>query len=243
MKITGEEKTDTLNERAAVSSPTGEQPPPRNRLLRLVSRRENRSYLIVAALFAALALVIILLSTGRKEEGEEGAEAATVSVRVAVAERGEIAAEVTALGTISPREVATVSPKINAQIKQMALLKNKPVRAGEPVATLESRDLQAQRQEAAAALEEAEANARLLSGGTIPETNAQDEKALRDARANVAIARATYDRRLALYEKGGISKKDLEASQLALTTAENDLRLAETSAKLHQATTNPNNRA
>jgi multidrug efflux pump subunit AcrA (membrane-fusion protein) len=125
----------------------------------------------------------------------------------------------------------------------MALLKNKPVKAGEVLATLESRDLQAQRAEAASALEEAQANLRLLSGGTIPETNAQDEKALRDARANVANARATYERRLALFERGGISKKDLEASQLALTTAENDLRAAEAAARLHQTATNPNNRA
>jgi multidrug efflux pump subunit AcrA (membrane-fusion protein) len=219
-----------------------EQEPPPNRPQEPVSRRATRNYLIAALLFITLALLIIWLSAGRKD-AEEEAEAVTVSVRVAKAERGEIAAEVVALGTIFPRESATVSPKINAQIKQMALLKNKPVRAGEPIATLESRDLQAQRAEAAAALEEAQANARLVGGGTVPETTAQDEKAVRDARANVANAQATYDRRLALYEKGGISKKDLEAAQLALTTAQNDLRLAESAARLHQATTNPSNRA
>jgi len=111
------------------------------------------------------------------------------------------------------------------------------------VVTLEARDIQAQRAEAAAALEEAQANARLLSGGTIPETTAQDEKALRDARANVANARATYERRLALYQKGGISKKELEASELALKIAESDLRVAESAARVHQVTTNPSNRA
>lgn len=226
-----------------VSSPADEKPQPRNRLLELVSWRKNRNWLIAAALFAALALVIIWLSAGRKTEEEETAEAATVSVRVAKVERGEIAAEVSALGTIFPREVATVSPKINAQIKQMALLKNKPVRAGEAVATLEARDIQAQRAEAAAALEEAQANARLLSGGTIPETTAQDEKALRDARANVANAQATYERRLTLYQRGGISKKELETSELALKLAQSDLRVAESAAKVHQVTTNPSNRA
>src|SRR5205085_8809299 len=71
----------------------------------------------------------------------------------------------------------------------------------------------------------------------------QDEKALRDARANVNNARATYERRLALFERGGISKKDLEASQLALTTAETDLRAAEAAAHLHQTASNPNSRS
>lgn len=229
------------NDPAADASPSNTKP--RKWLPEPVSSRKKLSWLITVALFAVLALIIIWLSAGRKGEEEEKAEAATVSVRVAKAERGEIAAEVSALGTVFPREEATVSPKINAQIKQMALLKNRLVRAGEPVATLEARDIQAQRAEAAAALEEARANARLLSGGTIPETTAQDEKALRDARANVANARATYERRLTLYQRGGISKKELEASELALKLAESDLRVAENAAKVHQLTTNPGNRA
>ena len=221
---------------------TGKAAPPRKRLLRLVSWRENRGLLIIIAIFAALSLLIILISAGRKTSEEEQAGELVVSVRVAKAERGEISAEVSALGTIFPREVATVSSKLNAQIKQMALVKNRPARAGDVIATLESRDLQAQRAEAAAALQEAQANLRLVSGGTIPEANAQDQKAVRDAQANLANARATYERRLVLYEKGGISKKDLEASQLALTQAENELRAVETAARLHQTTTNPSTR-
>jgi multidrug efflux pump subunit AcrA (membrane-fusion protein) len=165
-----------------------------------------------------------------------------VSVRVAIAERGTISSEVSALGTIFPREEATVSSKLNAQIKQLPLIKNRQARAGEVIATLESGDIRAQRAEAAAALEEAKANARLMSGGTIPEATAQDQKAVRDAQANVANARATFERRRVLYERGGISKKDLEASQLALTMAENELRAVETTARLHQGTTNPSNR-
>src|ERR1051325_11877695 len=62
-------------------------------------------------------------------------------------------------------------------------------------------------------------------------------------RERMAQTRATYERRLALYAGGGISKKDVEASQLALTTAENDLRAAEAASRLHQTASNPNNRA
>src|SRR6185437_13580739 len=65
-------------------------------------------------------------------------------VKVAKAEKATIAAPVTAVGTIWPREKADVSAKISAQIKSMALLKNKLVRAGQVIAVLESRDLQAQ---------------------------------------------------------------------------------------------------
>src|SRR5262249_58257619 len=124
-----------------------------------------------------------------------------VSVKVVKAERGSIAAPISAVGTIWPREKADVSAKVSAPIKSMALLKNKLVRAGEVIAVLESRDLQAQRAEALGALNEARANERSLITGTIPKTNAEDQKALNDARAKVNTARATYERRRALYDK------------------------------------------
>jgi HlyD family secretion protein len=208
---------------------------------RIAALRQKRSWPILAVLLALLIAAIWLL-TAKKENPEEQ-EAVVVSVKVAKAERDSIASEVTALGTIFPRHEATVSSKIAGQIKQMALLKNKSVKEGEIIATLEARDIQAQRAEAAAALEEARVNLRSTTGGSIPQTQAQDEKAVRDAQANVNNARALYERRVNLYEQGGISKKDVEASKLALDTAENDLRLAEATARLHKMTINPNDRA
>jgi multidrug efflux pump subunit AcrA (membrane-fusion protein) len=86
----------------------------------------------------------------------------------------------------------------------MGLLKNKLVKAGEVIAILESRDLVAQCNEAVAALNQERASERSVTTGTIPQTNAQDQKALRDAQAKLATARATYQRRSVLYEKGGI---------------------------------------
>jgi RND family efflux transporter MFP subunit len=79
--------------------------------------------------------------------------------------------------------------------------------------------------------------------GTIPKTNAEDQKALMDARAKVNNTRATYERRRVLYERGGISKKDLEASQLDYTTAQDELRLAEQTVALRARSLNPNDRA
>jgi multidrug efflux pump subunit AcrA (membrane-fusion protein) len=125
----------------------------------------------------------------------------------------------------------------------MGLLKNKVVSAGTVIAQLESRDLVAQRNEAVATLNQERANERSVVTGTIPQTNAQDEKALRDARAKVATLRAVYERRRVLFQNGGISKKDLETSQMDLTTAENELRLAEQTSALRARSLNPNDRA
>jgi multidrug efflux pump subunit AcrA (membrane-fusion protein) len=206
--------------------------------------RQRNIVLIVAGVAIAVLLVGLIIWRVRSSKPEtEAAVTPTVSVKVAKAEKQTIAAPITAVGTIWPREKADVGAKVSAQIKSMPLLKNKLVRAGEVIAVLESRDLQAQRAEALAALNEARANERSLVTGTIPKTNAEDQKALNDAHAKVNNARATFERRRTLYDKGGISKKDLEASQLDLTTAENELRLQEQTVTLRTRSLNPNDRA
>jgi RND family efflux transporter MFP subunit len=209
-------------------------------------RFRQRNALIIIAVIAAVffMLVVLVIWRWRKSAAETEAEVtAVVSVKVAKAERGTIAAQVVAVGTIWPRDKADVAAKVSAQIKQMALLKNKVVRAGEVIAVLESRDLQAQRAEALAALNQARAEERSLVTGTIPKTNAEDQRALNDARAKVNNARALYERRRVLYERGGISRKDLEQTQLDLTTAEDELRLEEQTVALRTRSLNPNDRA
>ena len=207
-------------------------------------RRRNLIIGTAAVGLVVVAVLILVIWLWRRSGVETEAEVTPiVSVKVVKAEKGEIAAQYSAVGTIWPREKADVAAKISAQIKQMALLKNKLVHAGEVIAVLESRDLQAQRAEAVAALNEARANERSLVTGTIPKTNAEDQKALSDARAKVNTARATYERRRTLFERGGISKKDLEASQLELTTAEDELRLQEQTVALRSRSLNPNDRA
>jgi multidrug efflux pump subunit AcrA (membrane-fusion protein) len=208
-------------------------------------RRLRRRHIIIGAVavLALLSIVIWLLWPSKKTDTATEEANVVVSVRVAKAERSAIAAEVSALGTIFPREQAVVSPKINAQIKQLGLLKNSVVRAGQVVAVLESRDLQAQRAEALAAVREAQLNITSVSRGANPQATAQAEKDLRDARANLDNARALYERRLTLYKQGGIALKDVEAAQLALKQAENSLALAERTAQLRTNTINPTDRA
>ncbi len=208
------------------------------------TRQRNAIILIALIAIIVFGLAILVVWRLRKSKGETEAEPKpVVSVKVARAERGTIAAQVVALGTIWPREKADVGAKVSAQIKKMSLLKNKVVRAGEVIATLESRDLQAQRAEAVAALNEARANERSIITGTIPKTNAEDQKALNDAQAKVNNARRLYERRRTLYEQGGISQKDLEAAQLDLTTAEDELRLEQQTVALRARSLNPNDRA
>src|SRR6185503_14883963 len=100
---------------------------------------QERRYLIIgtaAVLLVFLVIVLILLRFKKADTAEESVTP-IVSVRVAKAEKQTIAAPVSAVGTISPREQATVAAKVSAQIKTMALLKDKLVRAGQVIAVLE----------------------------------------------------------------------------------------------------------
>ena len=208
-------------------------------------RRRNIVVALTAIGLVGLTLAVAILVVWRLQKSSETEAEVTpvVSVKVAKVERETIAAQLSAVGVIWPREKADVGARISAPIKKMALLKNKLVAAGEVIAVLEARDLQAQRAEAVAALNEARANERILVTGTIPKTNAEDQKALLDARAKVNNARATYERRRLLFEKGGISKKDVDSSYLDLTTAEDELRLQEQTVTLRARSLNPNDRA
>ena len=208
------------------------------------TRQRNAILIIAVVAVIVFSLTVLIIWRWKRSKAETEAEVTpVVSVKVATAEKGEIAAQVVAVGTIWPREKADVGAKVSAQIRKMALLKNKVVRAGEIIAVLESRDLQAQRAEAVAALNQARAEERSLVTGTIPKTNAEDQKALNDARAKVNNARRLYERRRTLYQQGGISQKDLEAAQLDLTTAEDELRLQEQTVALRGRSLNPNDRA
>ena len=199
---------------------------------------------VVLLVFVLIGLYFYLeRNQSTAETPAETKEETVVSVKVEKAEKETIAQEFTAIGTVAPAEQSTVAASISAQIKQMRLLKNQFVKQGEVLAVLASQDLLSQRNEAKAALDEAKLNLETLQKVTIPQTRAQTEKDLSDAKANADNARATYERRKDLYDKGGLSLKELEASRLALQNAENALRLAQANSKLNASAVNPNARA
>ena len=197
---------------------------------------------IIVAAIVLVGLYLFLRNKNSSPEAEKG-EDVVVSVKVAKAEKDSISSEVSAAGTVEAAEQSTVSSSISAPIIQMPLLKNKVVQKGDLLAVLASKDLRAQRDEAQAALNEARLNLETLQKVTIPQTQAQTEKDLSDAKANLDNARATYERRGELYRKGGISLKELEASQLAFTNAQNTYRLVQQNAGLNRSAVNPNAKA
>lgn len=197
-------------------------------------------------LLTILIILMLTLSACQKqatsEASKEAEPQATVSVKVVKVGRQDIAATSIATGTIYPLEQATVSAKVAAPIAKMELLKNRVVKAGEVLAVLESKDLSATVAEAQSTLAELRATEQQLVAGTIPQTAAQNQKALHDAQANVNNALVLYNRRMTLYQQGGIAKKELEAAEFSLHAAENELKLAEAQIQLREQAFNKTDR-
>jgi HlyD family secretion protein len=193
---------------------------------------------------AAAGVAVILISSfvwwrAHTSAAAPAAQDVIVSVQVAKAQRSLITNEIAMVASLTAQTEATISPKVSAQITQMPLLTNRVVSAGDVIAVLESRDLAAQRGEAAAMVAEAQASMHSTAQGAVPLINAQDRKAAHDAQAALDNARRVYDRRRALYDQGGIARKDLEISQLDLVRAQDDLALAEANTTLHRGVTSP----
>ena len=209
------------------------------------SSPRKKAVIIISIAVVALALVASYLYLRNRSAvtEEEKKEDVVVSVKVAKVEKGPIANEVSAIGTASAAKQSTVAASISAQITQMGILKNALVQKGDVIAVLASKDLDAQRREAQATLDEAKLNLETLQKVTIPQTSAQTEKDLADAKAGADNAHAVYERRKDLFAKGGISLKEVEASKLAFENAENNLRLIQKNARLNTGAVNPNSRA
>lgn len=195
-----------------------------------------------ASMAPVLCLSMLSMALASCHGADSAAEAEpVVAVKVVKAERDDVSESVTAVGTVTPRNVASVASKVSAPIVEMAILKDRAVAAGDVIARLESRDLQSAAGEADAAVREAEATLRQTSGGTNPEGDAQKRKAVRDAEANVRNAEALVARRTTLFQKGGIPKKDLEDAQLQLSLARSELELARREVELAAANLNVTN--
>jgi HlyD family secretion protein len=163
-----------------------------------------------------------------------------VKVQVAKADYGSLANEASAIGTVAPVEQTTVSANVSAQIQGMGQWKNRAVRKGEVLAILASGDLQAQRLQAEAALKEARLNLESVKKISIPQSLAQLRKSLIDAKAAADNAQTVYDRRKGLYEKGGLSLRELESSELVLVNAKSNLTLIQENLDIQKGAVGPN---
>jgi multidrug efflux pump subunit AcrA (membrane-fusion protein) len=188
---------------------------------------------ILESMRTASLVLLCLAGCGHKEEDEEKPKP-LVTVKVAKAEVGEIRLVVKAPATLWPREQANISARITAPIREVRARKGDNVRPNQVLAVLENRDLVAQRQEAAAALADAEANLQKTTGGTVPADVERARGLVQTTQAALNQAQKIYDRRADLFKQGAIPERDLLQSQTDLTQARTNYEVARKSLELLQ---------
>jgi RND family efflux transporter MFP subunit len=114
-----------------------------------------------------------------------------VTVKVAKAERADLKLTVRAPATVFPRQQANIAARITAPIHELRARKGDRVAAGQVLAVLDSLDLRAQRDDAAAALRQAQQaldrRTALFAEGAIP------QRELLASQTELAQAKARFE--------------------------------------------------
>ena len=164
----------------------------------------------------ALSWIFLLLGCS---QSEDTLPKQVVAVKVARAEQFDVSLTIRATATLFPREQASLAARTASPIRELRARKGDSVTAGQVLAVLENHDLQAQRQEAEAAVMEAQANLEKISSGTVvlDVERARGQVAIAEAALNQA--QKNYDRRAELFSQGAIAQRDLLLSQTELAQA------------------------
>ncbi|WP_158295440.1 efflux RND transporter periplasmic adaptor subunit [Crenalkalicoccus roseus] len=117
-----------------------------------------------------------------------GAEGAGPRLRTAVADRGPITAAVSATGTVNPVVTVQVGSQLSGQIRELLADFNSRVVAGQPIARLDTAQIEARRAAAAADLQAAEAQVAVARAAA---EKAEADAAQAGAQREAAVARVT----------------------------------------------------
>jgi len=178
-----------------------------------------------------LILGMCLLMAGCSAK-EEPSPTPVVNVKAVRAEVRDMSLSVSAPAILFPRQQANIAARLTAPIRQLHVRKGDDVSAGQAVAELADRDLVAQRDEAAAAVVDAEASLQKTTAGTLPADVERARGEVANAEASLNQAQKTYDRRRELFAQGAIPNRDLLISETELSQAKTSYEVAKKSLDL-----------
>ncbi len=161
-------------------------------------------------LYFLLAPFAVLLASCGSEPARRATppQAAPIAVQSVAVSMQEWPASYEATGTLRARTTATVSSKIMGYVQQVTVQVGDHVQAGQPLITLDARDLDVSVRRAEAARTEVES--------TIPEL----ESATAAAKANLDLAQATFKRMEELAAKKSISNQEMDEASARLKGAQ-----------------------
>jgi len=184
--------------------------------------RGSRMWMVLGLL---LVLVLLIASAvafwpGGSLLGNLGASAREVEVGMAVRQAPSAGGIIlTAGGYIIPRRRVDVSTKVGGRVEELMVDKGHMVTAGQVLARLDSRELQAQLAQVRASKAAAEARLKEALAGSRPQEIQRAKAALDQAEANVRTTKFNLDRALQLSKAGVFSRQLLDEAQNAYDVA------------------------
>jgi multidrug efflux pump subunit AcrA (membrane-fusion protein) len=121
---------------------------------------------------------------------------------------------------LSPLAEAALSPKISAPVKKFYAQRGAHVHAGQLLATLEDRDLQAAALDNQGAYTAAQATYQQATGMQQPAATQAAQLDLAQAKANLELNQSIVKGRTQLFQEGAIPGRDLDTAKAALVQAQ-----------------------
>ncbi|MGC1872324.1 MAG: efflux RND transporter periplasmic adaptor subunit [Acidobacteriaceae bacterium] len=200
--------------------------------LRLAARSESEAYRVRLRVFSiGVAMIVasslMAMSSGCSSENTVPPPEPVVSVETVRAKVQSIADVVTAEGVLYPVHQASISPKITAPVRRFYVQRGDKVHRGELLAVLENKDLSAAVVSAQGEYDQAQATYASTTSSALPEEIQTANLNVVNTKANLAAQRKLYDSENKLYQQGAIARKQLDATEVALTADQSAYETAE----------------
>jgi HlyD family secretion protein len=166
-----------------------------------------------------IALSLALLPGCSKKEESDSATPEVAPVQIAPVRQDSIRRIVEADGVLYPLDQSSVMPKISAPVLKFFVNRGDHVKAGQVVATLESRDLSAAVTESKGQLDQAEANYRATSAASVPEEVIKAQSDLQSAQQALDASQRLLANRQKLFEQGALARKLVDDAQVSFAQA------------------------
>jgi HlyD family secretion protein len=203
--------------------------------------KENRGVsrgLVLAVIAVLLVLAAVALVAFAPDRiGWSGFGGKSREVQVAFVESmSPNASEValTASGYVVPRRRIEVSSKISGRVEELMADRGDLVKAGQILARLDDREIQAQLKQARAARQAAAARADEAVTGSRPQEIDRAKAALEEAEANLETSRVNLERVTSLCDKGVLARQSLDEARNAHDVASAQVKVARKSYELMQ---------
>jgi len=182
---------------------------PKGRLAAMVSGVKRRPLLLGGAVLALIALAVVFNPFNAKKP-----DIVTASVM-----RGDVEQTVLATGVLEPAKLVSVGAQASGQVKKLYVELGDTVKAGDPIADIDSRN-----------------QINTVSNAQAGLSNVTAQRSA--AAADLTQAQLNYERQKRLYEQGAAAKSDFESAESQLANARASIAAANAQIKQANLTLN-----